>query len=349
MATHSFSIDIAIKYGINEAILLQHIYFWHQRNRANKRHFYDGNYWSYNTAEAFTEIFPYFSQRQIQYCLEKLKKEELIQTANYNVNKFDRTLWYSLTEKGLSCFEATISQDYKMDKTNLLNGGNENVKLYTDINTDINTDDKKAIASAGLSFQKKEEVVSEEVKKPNKEDFKDMWREIIGDVNLDQHIPSYNKCVDCWEKMKEENKQKKYKNDLNQYFEKWIYAEREEMKKKGNIPLKSSTGQKEAQNEPIVYEEPKPVEIHIKNEFKEVYAKIERAVDVCFSINNYISRAIASIDGEELIIYIQPTWVPLERYEEGARALIKEILNKYNITVLDTKFVYKNAIRVIND
>ena len=46
---HTFDIDIAAKYGVEEAILLNYFDFWIQKNEANDRHFHDGLYWTYNS------------------------------------------------------------------------------------------------------------------------------------------------------------------------------------------------------------------------------------------------------------------------------------------------------------
>lgn len=97
---HSFDVDIATKYGILEAILLDSINYWSLKNEANKKNYFDGNYWTYNSTRAFSELFPYASQKKIQNALKKLIKEGLIVTGNYNKNAYDRTLWYALTEKG---------------------------------------------------------------------------------------------------------------------------------------------------------------------------------------------------------------------------------------------------------
>ena len=132
---HSFDIEIAEKYGVSEAILLQHLWFWIEKNKANEVNFYDGTYWTYNSAKAFVKLFPYMTQRQIQNALKRLKEKGIIKTGNYNKSAYDRTLWYAFTELGKS-----IMQKCKMENTNLSNGLHENVTPIPDINTDINTD-----------------------------------------------------------------------------------------------------------------------------------------------------------------------------------------------------------------
>lgn len=132
---HSFDINVARKIGIVEAILLKHIYFWVEKNRANGAELIDGHHWTYNSRKAFTELFPYLSARQIQYALSKLEKLGYILTSNYNESKYDRTLWYTITSEGVA-----ILQNCQMDMTKVSNGIDENVKPIPDINADINAD-----------------------------------------------------------------------------------------------------------------------------------------------------------------------------------------------------------------
>ena len=46
---HSFDIKIAKEYGIAEAIILKHIYFWVNKNALNGKNHIDGRYWTYNS------------------------------------------------------------------------------------------------------------------------------------------------------------------------------------------------------------------------------------------------------------------------------------------------------------
>lgn len=132
---HSFNVEIAKKNGILEAVLLNHLWFWIKKNKANNTNFFDGNYWTYNSKKAFSELFPYASERQIDYALKKLIDCGLVITGNYNKSSYDRTLWYAITKVGYS-----ILQNCEMETTKLLNGNDEIVQPIPDINTDINTD-----------------------------------------------------------------------------------------------------------------------------------------------------------------------------------------------------------------
>lgn len=136
---HSFNVEIAVKYGILEAILLENIRFWTAKNRANGTHFYDGRYWIYNSARAFKELFPYATENKIRNALSRLVNAGILQTGNYNKMKLDRTLWYALTDEGLSIFQNldTILQNQQMHLSKMQNGCCENDRPIPIINTDI--------------------------------------------------------------------------------------------------------------------------------------------------------------------------------------------------------------------
>ena len=139
---HSFDKDIAVAYGLPEAIILNHMQFWIEKNKANEKNFHDGSYWTYNSTKAYAEMFPYLSQRQIQNALKHLRDEGILKTGNYNEVAYDRTLWYAFTEKG-EC----IMQKREMDYVKKGNGLCKNVEPIpvnkpSNINTDIKTDKK---------------------------------------------------------------------------------------------------------------------------------------------------------------------------------------------------------------
>ena len=97
---HCFEVELAQKYGILEAILLNYFRFWIQKNEANDVHFHDGRYWTYNSVKAFCDLFPYASKKMIEKAINHLVDEGLLITGNYNKSAYDRTKWYALTEKG---------------------------------------------------------------------------------------------------------------------------------------------------------------------------------------------------------------------------------------------------------
>lgn len=105
--THSFEIKDAEKYGVSEAIILYNIRYWITINRANRENIHDGRVWTYNSARAFSELFPYFSADKIRRYLDNLEADGALIIGNYNKRAGDRTKWYSLPgDDGLAPVDA---------------------------------------------------------------------------------------------------------------------------------------------------------------------------------------------------------------------------------------------------
>lgn len=147
---HSFDIEIAKEYGMLPAVLLNHLWYWIEHNRANDKNYYDGEYWTFNSIKAFEELFPYASQRQIQTALKKLKDGRIIKTGNYNKLTYDHTTWYTFTDFGKSIMQKCqidyakmsnrIDTDVKSDYAKMSNRIHENVEPIPDNNTYIKQD-----------------------------------------------------------------------------------------------------------------------------------------------------------------------------------------------------------------
>ena len=137
MTQHHFDTNVAKKYGILEAIILNHFEFWLEHNEKNGRNFYDGRYWTYNSMRAFSEIFPYVSERKIRNALKHLEDECIIVTGNYNKSTYDRTLWYAFSDLGKS-----ILQKCQMEDAEMSNGNCKNVKPIPDNIPDNKTNNK---------------------------------------------------------------------------------------------------------------------------------------------------------------------------------------------------------------
>ncbi len=142
---HSFNVAVAQKVGVQAAILLNNFWFWVEKNRANNKNYYDGHYWTYNSKNAFAKLFPYMTARQIDYAIKKLVDEKLIITGNYNEEKRDRTLWYSITKTGYCILQnCEMASEEALDEvdtpgapfpshfTNLLNASHEIVAPLPD-------------------------------------------------------------------------------------------------------------------------------------------------------------------------------------------------------------------------
>ena len=105
-----FDARIAEKYSLEEAIIISNIYGWIKHNATNDMNYHDGRYWTYNSLTAFAKQFPFWSESKVKRILIDLaggtdkkdvkpKHEPLIMKQNFNKSPFDRTVWYSFTDK----------------------------------------------------------------------------------------------------------------------------------------------------------------------------------------------------------------------------------------------------------
>lgn len=93
--TYIFKEDVAKKYGLKEAILIQHFQFSISNHKKNDVHFYSGRYWAYDSLKNLTELYPFISKRTIQRIIKHLKDENILLTGNFNKNKHDQTAWFA--------------------------------------------------------------------------------------------------------------------------------------------------------------------------------------------------------------------------------------------------------------
>lgn len=96
---HTFDTDDACRYGQEEAVIIQNFRFWITHNRANRAHQHDGRTWTYNSIQAFSELFPYWTKRQISRIMDSLITAGVLVTGNYNKDGRDRTIWYAFKDE----------------------------------------------------------------------------------------------------------------------------------------------------------------------------------------------------------------------------------------------------------
>lgn len=98
---HHFNVEIAKDYGIECAIMIHNLNFWISKNAAEGINFYDGSYWTFNTAKSLATLFPYMNEDKICRILKQIEGANIIKSGNYNKVAFDKTKWYSFTNEGI--------------------------------------------------------------------------------------------------------------------------------------------------------------------------------------------------------------------------------------------------------
>lgn len=159
--TYSFDTQVAERFGVNEAILIQNLVYWISKNEANGRHEHDGRYWTYNSAEAFAKLFPFWSVNQVRRMLAKLVDIGVLVKGNYNQVQYDRTMWYGFDDNFLTdgkidfsklqdgCCDSvkSILQNRKMEVADLTNDNNI-IDEIPNSNTDIKPNENSIYPAA---------------------------------------------------------------------------------------------------------------------------------------------------------------------------------------------------------
>lgn len=102
MGSYRLSDQVACECGVNAAILLDNVAYWCERNEraGDERHLRLGRWWTYNGISAFARLYPWMSYDQARRALAALEGAGLLDRANLNDNPYDKTLWYTPTERG---------------------------------------------------------------------------------------------------------------------------------------------------------------------------------------------------------------------------------------------------------
>lgn len=142
---HFFSVSVAEEYGLECAIILNQLSGWISHNKANNTNYHEGRYWTFNSIRAWKELLPYSTEKKIRMALEKLEKEGLIISGNFNKTAYDRTKWYALTEKGESILPKRQMPKRQMEEPKRKNENNSKGKPIPENNT--TKENTKKIAS----------------------------------------------------------------------------------------------------------------------------------------------------------------------------------------------------------
>lgn len=226
---HQFCIELASSYGIEEAIIIHNLYFWIKKNVANGSNFHDGRYWTYNSSKAFSILFPYMTESKIYRVLKSLEEKGLIVKGNYNDTKYDRTTWYSLSDKALeelnvlkydtNGFSESILRKEEKDFAKMQNGIYESEEpipysKHTDSNTDKKEDTNVSKKDKDLLFEECWKLYN---RKGSKGKSKPYWDKLtIEEMQLAKsHIQAYVQSVS----------ERKYQKDFERYLRDKIFKD----------------------------------------------------------------------------------------------------------------------------
>ena len=105
-----------IDFNLDTAVFLDTIAYWIKKNAYNKlaRNFHQGRYWTYNTQQAYQKMFPGWSRETIRRIIRNCVKNGLLLINNFNMKRYDKTNWFSLTDKAIEYYPSLRSTMYEI-------------------------------------------------------------------------------------------------------------------------------------------------------------------------------------------------------------------------------------------
>lgn len=141
---YSFDTEAAARYGVEEAILLDHIRFWCEKNQSNPDCQREGRCWMYASAARLAEHFPFWSVPKIRRLLKSLVRQGALLEGRFGRFAFDRTLWYAVSESVLSMF-----QNRHLQEMNPEHSSDESARAIKDTQKDIQEDTQHTYTACG--------------------------------------------------------------------------------------------------------------------------------------------------------------------------------------------------------
>ena len=181
MPKHYFDSDIALKYGISAALIFQNLTFWIKNNEEKGTNYHEGKYWTYNPRKQYYLLFPYLTRGQIDMGFKKLIDGGLVMVGRHDRNRYNRTLWYALTELGLS--KAIDSSIESSESSAGLDDNDELLLTYNNTNSISNSESDTA------------QQPSKALKKNDMKRFGEFNNVTMSEEEYDKLISEYGKTI----------------------------------------------------------------------------------------------------------------------------------------------------------
>ena len=176
---------LAVKIGLNEAIVLQQLHFLCSISNNEK----DGHAWVYNTIDSWRDNhFEFWSRETIKRVFLSLREKNLVHSSSdFNKMKIDKTLWYRVNYDELKLLENDavtfpLGQNDPSSGSNCANGlvqndPSNNHKITHKNTTDIHNTSSNDDASSAIKTKK---IRSTKPKAPVT-DIYDAYNEVLGE------------------------------------------------------------------------------------------------------------------------------------------------------------------------
>lgn len=150
--THSFNVSLAKRFGLIEAIIIQHSYYWYGLNKGNPDMNKDGKVWFFRSVSQISEVYPYLTVDKVRRTIDRLVEVGILIKGNYSFDKFKKANWYSLSDEMINIMKGENAESIQQNAEPLGKMPNDSAKCQLNYsNIDDNKEDSKTKEDTNVS------------------------------------------------------------------------------------------------------------------------------------------------------------------------------------------------------
>lgn len=130
---HSFDVELAARYGIEEALIIHHFQHWIAYNKRTGKNLIDGKTWVFQTIEEIAAHFQYLTFDKVKYTVKILIQKGILTKAFHDKNHFNRTYYYAFVDEDYFIPKNVYERENStMGSGKFHNQNRENSTMYMD-------------------------------------------------------------------------------------------------------------------------------------------------------------------------------------------------------------------------
>lgn len=200
--THSFNVSLATRFGLIEAIIIQHSYYWYGLNKDNPDMTKDGRVWFFRSVSQIAEVYPYLTVDKVRRTIDRLVEVGILIKGNYSSDKFKKANWYSLSDEMINIMKGKNAKSIQQNAEPLGKMPNDSAKCQLSYsNIDSKEENNKTKEDTNVS-KKDKDLLFEECwalygRRGSKGKSKEIWNKLKDDELrlIKPHIQSYIQSV----------------------------------------------------------------------------------------------------------------------------------------------------------
>lgn len=149
--------------GVNEAIILQQIYYLTHKYRKNYKR---GYIWVYKTYPQWKETIPWLSISSIRRALNNLRNDGFVITAQFSTHVYHNTLWYRVNEEQINAIKEQLDNPDAISAEIAVTDDEDGENLVTVDKETVKEETKLPVQNEHSPFQS-EQVIPVQIEQTN--------------------------------------------------------------------------------------------------------------------------------------------------------------------------------------